>query len=251
MEDLLTAQSLIGLLTLLLMEIVLGIDNIVFISILTGKLPPAQQPKARQLGLGLALVMRILLLLTVSWIIGLTEPLFTVFDQDISVRDLILIAGGLFLLAKATSEIHDRLESESGHASASVPPNFGAVIFQIILLDAVFSIDSILTAVGMVRDVEIMIVAVIGAIGVMLLAAGQISEFVNQHPTVKMLALSFLMLIGVMLIVEGLHQHIPRGYIYFAMGFSLFVEMLNLRVRAARQPVELHQPYVPEPQEGH
>jgi predicted tellurium resistance membrane protein TerC len=247
MEDLFTLQSLIGLLTLLLMEIVLGIDNIVFISILTGKLPKDQQPRARQLGLGLALVFRIVLLLMVSWIIGLTKPLFTILDQDISIRDLILIAGGLFLLAKATSEIHDRLEGETGHASAKVAPAFGAVIVQILLLDAVFSIDSILTAVGMVRDVEIMIIAVIGAIGVMLVASGRISEFVNNHPTVKMLALSFLMLIGMMLIVEGLHRHIPRGYIYFAMGFSLFVEMLNLRARGTPQkPVELHQPYTPD-----
>ncbi|NLX09721.1 MAG: TerC family protein [Chloroflexi bacterium] len=251
MEELLTPQAAIGFLTLLLMEIVLGIDNIVFISILTGKLPKKQQPRARQLGLGLALGFRIALLLAVSWIIGLTEPLFTIFEQGISVRDLILIGGGLFLLAKATSEIHDRLEGETGHASKGVPPSFGAVILQILLLDAVFSIDSILTAVGMVREVEIMILAVIGAIVVMLLASGRISDFVNNHPTVKMLALSFLLLIGVMLIVEGLHQHIPRGYIYFAMGFSLFVEMLNLRSRAHRQPVELHQPYAPEGQEVH
>jgi predicted tellurium resistance membrane protein TerC len=239
-------DALIGLLTLTFMEIILGIDNIIFISILAGKLPPDQQARARQLGLGLALGIRILLLLTVSWIAQLTEPWFTIMGLEISGRDLILAGGGLFLLAKATHEIHVRLEGETGHASAKVPPSFTAVIVQILLLDVVFSLDSVITAVGMVNEISVMILAVTIAIGIMLLSATRISDFVNQHPTVKMLALSFLLLIGFMLLLEGLHQHVPKGYIYFAIGFSVFVEMLNLRTRnkTAEQPVQLHEPYV-------
>jgi predicted tellurium resistance membrane protein TerC len=239
-------DALIGLVTLTFMEIVLGIDNIIFISILAGKLPAEQQARARQVGLGLALVIRILLLLTVSWIARLTEPWFTIMGMGISGRDLILLGGGLFLLAKATHEIHVRLEGETGHESAKVAPSFSAVIVQILLLDVVFSLDSVITAVGMVEDIMVMIIAVIIAISIMLLSATRISDFVNKHPTVKMLALSFLLLIGFMLMLEGLHQHVPKGYIYFAIGFSVFVEMLNLRMRGktTEQPVELHQPYV-------
>jgi predicted tellurium resistance membrane protein TerC len=235
----------IGLLTLTFMEIVLGIDNIIFISILAGKLPADQQARARQTGLALALVIRILLLLTVSWIARLTQPWFNIMGLDISGRDLILLGGGLFLLAKATHEIHVRLEGETGHESTKVAPSFNAVIAQILLLDVVFSLDSVITAVGMVEDIMVMVIAVIIAITIMLLSATRISDFVNKHPTVKMLALSFLLLIGFMLMLEGLHQHVPKGYIYFAIGFSVFVEMLNLRMRGkATAPVELHQPYV-------
>jgi predicted tellurium resistance membrane protein TerC len=235
----------IGLLTLTALEIVLGIDNLVFISILASKLPENQQARARQVGLSLALVTRILLLLTISWIIGLTAPLFSVMGQEISGRDLILIAGGIFLLYKATREIHERLEGETGHASAKVAPSFSAVIIQILLLDVVFSLDSVITAVGMVDEIMVMVLAVTIAIGIMLVSAGGISDFVNRHPTVKMLALSFLLLIGFTILLEGFEFHVPKGYIYFAMGFSVFVEMLNLRAkqRNARQPVELHQPY--------
>ncbi|MFO7320901.1 MAG: TerC family protein [Chloroflexota bacterium] len=248
MDWLLSPDALIGLLTLAIMEIVLGIDNIVFISILAGKLPEGQQGRARQLGLLLALGTRIALLLAVSWIVQLTEPWFTVLGQEISGRDLILLLGGVFLIYKATREIHDRLEGETGHASAVVAPSFAAVIVQILLLDVVFSLDSVITAVGMVNEIGVMILAVIIAVGIMLLSAGRISAFVNRHPTVKMLALSFLLLIGFMLVLEGLHQHVPKGYIYFAIGFSIFVEMLNLRVRAkpSQPPVQLHEPYAPE-----
>lgn len=247
MDWLSNPDAWIGLLTLTAMEVVLGVDNVVFISILAGKLPADQQVRARQIGLGLALGTRILLLLSISWIIGLTDTLFTVADTDISGRDLVLIAGGLFLIAKATHEIHTRLEGETGHASAKVAPAFAAVIFQIVLLDIVFSLDSVITAVGMVKEIGVMILAVIIAIGIMLVSAGSISDFVNKHPTVKMLALSFLLLIGLMLLVEGLHQHIPKGYIYFAIAFSVFVEMLNLRTRGkkAEPPVQLHEPYAP------
>jgi predicted tellurium resistance membrane protein TerC len=234
--DFLTADIIVGFLTLLALEIVLGIDNIVFLSILAGKLPVAQQKRARQVGLGLALIMRIGLLLTLSAIIKLVEPLFTVFGQDISGRDLILLVGGLFLIGKSTYEIHDKLEGHEGHASAKAAASFVSVIIQIGLLDIVFSLDSVITAVGMVDEVYVMIAAVIAAIGVMLLAAGAVSGFVDKHPTVKILALSFLLLIGLSLIVEGLHRHIPKGYIYFAMGFSLFVEAINLR--AARKRAE-------------
>ena len=248
MDWLTDPQVWIALGTLTFLEIVLGVDNIIFISILSGKLPPAQQPRARRLGLLGALVMRVLLLLSLAWIIRLTEPWFTIAGQAISGRDLILIFGGLFLLAKATYEIHDKLEGDEGHASRRVHASFVTVIIQIMLLDIVFSLDSVITAVGMADDFGVMVAAVVIAVGVMMLAAGAISDFVEKHPTVKMLALSFLLLIGLSLIAEGFHQHIPKGYIYFAMGFSVFVEMINLRVRAMRHataeaPVELRKRY--------
>jgi predicted tellurium resistance membrane protein TerC len=236
---------LIALATLTLLEVVLGVDNVIFISILAGKLPANQQDRARRLGLLAAMVMRILLLFSLAWIIRLTEPLFSVVGQDISGRDLILLGGGLFLLGKATLEIHEKLEGEEGHGSAKVYPTFGAVILQIMLLDIVFSLDSVITAVGMADELVIMVAAVIVAVGIMMLSAGTISEFVSRHPTVKMLALSFLMLIGLSLVGEGLDLHIPKGYIYFAMGFSIFVEMINLRLRQGT-PVKLRQSYVPE-----
>jgi predicted tellurium resistance membrane protein TerC len=244
-----TAEALIALVTLTVLEVVLGIDNVIFISILAGKLPHSQQNRARQLGLGLAMGTRILLLASLAWIARLTDPLFTVLDVHISGRDLILIAGGLFLLAKATREIHDKLEGGEGHASAKVAASFTSVIIQILLLDVVFSLDSVITAVGMAQDLWVMIAAVVIAVGIMLVAAGSISDFVNRHPTVKMLALSFLLLIGLSLLVDGLHQHIPKGYIYFAMGFSVFVEMLNLRLRTPKKPapVQLHEPYTAKP----
>jgi len=232
--------------TLTVLEIVLGIDNIIFISILSGKLPAEQQNRARLVGLGLAMVMRILLLLVLSWIIKLTAPLFVVLSQEISGRDLILIVGGLFLVAKSTFEIHEKLEGDHGDAEKRIPPSFGAVIFQILLLDIVFSLDSVITAVGMVDHVEVMIAAVVVAVGFMMLFAGPISRFVERHPTVKMLALSFLLLIGVTLIAEGFEQHISKGYIYFAMAFSVMVEMLNLKLRSnAAKPVRLHTRYAP------
>jgi predicted tellurium resistance membrane protein TerC len=234
----------IALATLLALEIVLGVDNIVFISILAGKLPEADRKRARTMGLSLALITRILLLLSISWVIGLTEPLFPVFGHEISGRDIILIVGGLFLIAKSTHEMHQRLEGEEGESSARAPASFKGVIVQILLLDIVFSLDSVITAVGMADDVEIMIAAVILAMGVMLAAAGTIAGFVERHPTVKMLALAFLLLIGTTLIAEGIDQHIPKGYIYFAMAFSLFVETLNLRAsKAATKPIHLREPY--------
>jgi predicted tellurium resistance membrane protein TerC len=239
-------QAWIGLATLTLLEIVLGIDNIVFISILTGKLSAAQQPLARRLGLGMAMLGRIALLFSISWVIRLTDPLFTFLGQEISGRDLVLILGGLFLLAKSTHEIHDKLEGDEGHASVRVRPSFTSVIVQIFVLDLVFSLDSVITAVGMVPQLGVMVTAVIVAVAVMMAFAGTISDFVHRHPTVKMLALSFLLLIGVLLVAEGFDQHIPKGYVYFAMAFSLFVEMLNLRMRAKTAPVELHQRYAPE-----
>jgi predicted tellurium resistance membrane protein TerC len=246
MDALLTADGLLALSTLTFLEIILGVDNVIFISILSSKLPADVQARARRTGLAAAMVMRILLLLSIAWIIRLTAPLFHVFDRGISGRDLILIGGGLFLLAKATIEIHDRLEGEEGHGSARVAPSFAAVIVQIMLLDIVFSLDSVITAVGMADDVSVMITAVVLAVGVMMFSAGPISAFVNRHPTVKVLALSFLLLIGVSLVADGLGMHVPKGYIYFAMGFSVFVEMINLRVRGKAAPVKLHQAYVSE-----
>lgn len=226
------------------LEIVLGIDNVVFISILAGKLPKDQQARARTVGLSLALFTRLLLLLSLSWVIGLTSPLFTIFGQELSGRDLILILGGLFLIGKSTYEIHDRLEGETGHAAKSAAASFGGVIVQILILDMVFSLDSVITAVGMVNKLGVMVAAVTVAVGVMLLAAGAISKFVEGHPTVKMLALSFLLLIGLALLADGFDRHIPKGYIYFAMSFSLFVELLNLRIRSKRaDPVHLHSRY--------
>lgn len=243
MFEIFTADALVALLTLTVMEIVLGIDNIVFISILTGKLPEEQRPRARVIGLGAAMVSRIALLFAISWVIGLTAPLFSVFGMQISGRDLILVGGGLFLLWKATTEIHHRLEGESDENSTpAVAPTFGAVIVQVLLLDVVFSLDSVITAVGMADDLWVMVTAVIIAVIVMMLGATPISNFVERHPTVKMLALSFLLLIGVSLVAEGFGQHIPKGYIYFAMAFSVLVEVLNLRVAATkkeRKPVKL------------
>ncbi|HXG59328.1 MAG TPA: TerC family protein [Thermoanaerobaculia bacterium] len=236
-------QAWIALLTLTVLEIVLGIDNVIFISILSGKLPAGQQKRARTVGLMLALIMRILLLLSIVWIVRLTAPLFSVFGNEISGRDLILLGGGLFLLAKATHEIHDKLEGEEGQKVARVAPSFASVIVQIALLDIVFSLDSVITAVGMAQHLAVMIIAVIVAVGIMLVSAGTIGDFVNRHPTVKMLALSFLLLIGMALIAEGFDFHIPKGYIYFAMGFSVFVEMLNIRLRRVSKPVKLHDPY--------
>ena len=247
MDWLTNPEIWIALATLTALEIVLGIDNIVFIAILAGKLPPALQDRARKIGLGLAMITRILLLLALAWVIGLTAPLFEVLGQEISGRDLILIAGGLFLLAKSTHEIHQKLEGETGHSSQKVYPTFQAVIIQILLLDVVFSLDSVITAVGMVRQIGVMIAAVVIAVGFMLVFARAISAFVERHPTIKMLALSFLVMIGVILIAEGFDQHISKGYIYFAMGFSVFVEMLNLKVRGtAAQPVKFREPYAPE-----
>jgi predicted tellurium resistance membrane protein TerC len=243
MDAFLTSEGLLALLTLTFLEVILGVDNVIFISILSGRLPVAQQLKARRAGLLAAMAMRLVLLMSIAWIIRLTAPLFTVLGQEISGRDLILIGGGLFLLAKATLEIHDRLEGEEGHASARVAPSFGAVIAQIMLLDIVFSLDSVITAVGMANDLAIMITAVVLAVAIMMMSAEGISGFVNRHPTVKVLALSFLLLIGLSLVGDGLEMHIPKGYIYFAMGFSIFVEMINLRVRGAAHPVRLHQRY--------
>ncbi len=238
-------QAWIALGTLTALEIVLGIDNVVFISILSGKLPADQQEKARRIGLLLAMVMRIALLLSITWIMGLTKPLFGLFGHDFSGRDLILIVGGLFLLAKSTHELHQKLEGDQGHASAKVRPSLRSVLIQIILLDVVFSLDSVITAVGMAKDIMVMIIAVIIAVGFMMVFAGPIGRFVEQHPTVKVLALSFLLLIGVTLIADGMGRHIPKGYIYFAMAFSVFVEFINLRLRKAHTaPVKLHEAYV-------
>ena len=238
-----SAEGWIALATLTILEIVLGIDNIVFISILAEKLRLEDRARARKIGLSLAMFIRIALLWSITWVMRLTTPWFVIIGTEISGRDLILIVGGLFLIAKSTHEIHDKLEGEEGHGSAKVAASFVGIIIQILLLDIVFSLDSVITAVGMAEDLAVMVLAVIIAVGVMLVSAGTISNFVERHPTVKMLALSFLLLIGVSLIGEGLDQHIPKGYIYFAMAFSIFVEMINLRVRAKSKPVHLHQPY--------
>jgi predicted tellurium resistance membrane protein TerC len=243
MDAFLTSSGLVALITLTFLEIVLGVDNVIFISILSSKLPGSQQARARRLGLLAAMGTRILLLFSIVWIIRLTAPFFYILGRPVSGRDLILVGGGLFLLAKATIEIHERLEGEEGHSSARVRPSFAAVIIQIVVLDVVFSLDSVITAVGMADEITIMITAVILAVAVMMFSAGPISSFVNRHPTVKVLALSFLLLIGVSLIGEGLGLHIPKGYIYFAMAFSAFVEMINLRVRRITAPVHLHEPY--------
>src|SRR6185503_13090998 len=241
-------EAWISLVTLTLLEIVLGIDNIVFIAILAGKLPENQQKKARQLGLTLALGTRILLLCGLAWMVGLTRPLFTLplfgHEWGLSGRDLILLIGGLFLLYKSTREIHEKLEGDDGEKSRRVSPSFVSVIVQILLLDIVFSLDSVITAVGMANHLPVMIIAVILAVGFMLLMGGKISGFVEKHPTIKMLALSFLLLIGVALVAESFHREIPKGYIYFAMAFSVAVEILNLKMRSKKpKAVELHQPY--------
>lgn len=246
MEWLTQPETWIALITLIVLELVLGVDNIIFISILAGKLPQDQQKSARSTGIALAVVTRILLLLSLRWIIGLDEPFTTLpwFNIGISGHDVILIAGGLFLLWKSTHEIHQKLEGVEGESSAKVAGSFWSVIIQIMLLDIVFSLDSVITAVGMVDELAIMIAAVIIAAGVMIFTAGPISRFVEEHPTIKMLALSFLLMIGFTLIAEGFHQHIPKGYIYFAMAFSVGVELLNLRLRKrAMQPVNLREAY--------
>jgi predicted tellurium resistance membrane protein TerC len=244
MEWLTDPQTWAALLTLTALEIVLGVDNVVFISILAGKLPQTEQPRARTVGLALAMLTRIALLFSISWIIRLTAPLFTVVGQEISGRDLILIIGGLFLLGKSTHEIHAKLEGEEGHGAASGKSSFTSVIVQILLLDVVFSLDSVITAVGMADNLAVMIAAVVLAVLFMMVFAGPISQFVERHPTIKMLALSFLLLIGVTLIADGLDRHIPKGYIYFAMAFSVFVEMLNLKLRRPHtMPVKLHGSY--------
>lgn len=242
-------ESWVALITLVVLELVLGVDNVIFISILAGKLPMEQRDRARMTGIAMAVITRILLLLSLSWIISLEEPLFNLplMNIGISGHDLILIAGGLFLLWKSVNEIHDKLEGVEGYASSRVYASFWSVIVQIMLLDIVFSLDSVITAVGMVDILMIMIIAVIVAAGVMIFASGPIGHFVEEHPTVKMLALAFLLLIGFTLIVEGVHYDIPKGYVYFAMGFSIFVELLNLRLRArAAEPVNLREPYVAE-----
>jgi predicted tellurium resistance membrane protein TerC len=246
MEWILDPEIWIALLTLTSLEIVLGIDNLVFISILSGKLPKEQQGRASQLGLALALITRILFLLSISWITRLTNPFFTlpILEQAVSGKDLILFAGGLFLIGKSTFEIHDKLEGKEDQVEAKVKPQLLNIVIQIMILDVVFSLDSVITAIGMVENVAIMITAIIIAIIIMVLSVNGISRFVEEHPTIKMLALSFLLLIGFSLVVEGLHQEIPKGYIYFAMGFSVFVEILNLRLRTqAAKPVHLHEPY--------
>lgn len=246
-------EAWIAFFTLVSLELVLGVDNVIFISILASKLPAQDQQRARTTGIALAVITRILLLLSLSWIISLEEALFYIpwFDGQplgISGRDLILIAGGLFLLWKSTREIHDKLEGTQGHASAKVGATFASVIIQIMLLDIVFSLDSVITAVGMVDELPIMITAVLVAALAMIFTAGSISKFVDEHPTIKILALSFLLLIGFTLVVEGLNQHIPKGYVYFAMGFSVMVEFLNLRVRQkSAEPIHLRAAYVEEP----
>lgn len=244
MEWMTSPELWVAFATLLLLEIVLGIDNVIFISILAGRLPEEQRRRAQVVGLSLALVTRLILLASLAWVIGLTAPLFTVWGQEISGRDLILLLGGLFLLGKATFEIHEQLEGAE-HAKERKAVSFASVIAQILVLDVVFSLDSVITAVGMVDELGIMVAAVVVAMVVMLFSAKAISEFVNRHPTVKMLALSFLLLIGGSLIAEGLDQHIPKGYVYGPIAFSVFVEFLNLRMRARRsKPVELHGTYV-------
>jgi len=246
MESLTTPELWVALLTLTVLEIVLGIDNIIFISILAGKLPPAQQARARTIGLALAMITRIGLLFSLTWILRLTAPWFSVLGQEISGRDIILITGGLFLIAKSTYEIHNKLEGEEGGSSRAVVSSFANVVVQIVLLDIVFSLDSVITAVGMTNQLGIMITAVIIAVICMMVFAGRLNDFVHKHPTIKMLALSFLLLIGVSLIAEGFDQHISKGYIYFAMAFSVFVEMLNLRVRRRVAPVRLREAYTRE-----
>ncbi len=246
-ELLLSPEIWIAFFTLTALELVLGIDNIIFISILVDKLPKEKQELARRLGLFMAMFMRIGLLLLLSWIVGLTEPVFSVLGFDISGRDLILISGGLFLIWKSTGEVHQLLEGEEGGESRKVASSFVGVILQIMVIDLVFSLDSIITAVGMVSEVAVMIAAVVASVGLMMLFAGAIGRFVSDHPTIKMLALSFLVVVGVVLIADGFGHHVPKGYIYFAMAFSIGVEMLNIRMRKkTAKPVDLHEPYVRE-----
>lgn len=245
MEIFLESSTYVSLITLTFLEIVLGIDNIIFISILTGRLPKEQQEKGRIIGLSLAIVFRIILLLFIFWIVGLVEPLFTVFGWPISGRDLILIAGGLFLMAKSTTEIHEKLQGaeETAKDASKKTVTFSSVIIQIILLDIVFSFDSVITAVGLVSHISIMIIAVLLSLGVMLIFANKVSDFIHKHPTMKMLALSFLLMIGLLLFVEGFHVEVPKGYVYFAMAFAFVVELLNLRLRKKSEPVELKEKY--------
>jgi predicted tellurium resistance membrane protein TerC len=243
-----TPEAWIALATLTALEIVLGVDNIIFISILVGRLPARQRDLARRLGLGLAMVARLGLLFSIAWVMGLTEPWFAVLGEEISGRDVILIVGGLFLLAKSTHEIHNALEGESGGHGGVAAASFGAVLAQIAVLDIVFSLDSVITAVGLVDHVSIMAIAIVLAVGVMLLAAKAIGEFVDAHPTIKMLALSFLILVGVTLMAEGFDVHVPKGYIYFAMAFSIGVEMLNMRIRRRREPMALRKRMVESPE---
>jgi len=247
MEIFLDPQAIIALITLTALEIILGIDNIIFISILAGKLPKQQQKKARIIGLGLAMITRIGLLFSLTWMMRLTSPLFSVIGHDISGRDLILILGGLFLLGKSTLEIHEKLEGEEGEASTRAAASFAGILIQIMFLDIIFSLDSIITAIGMARQLPIMVAAVVIAVGFMMLFSGAVSAFIDRNPTIKILALSFLILIGVALIGDGLGMHIPKGYVYFAMAFSVGVEMLNIKIRGrGKHPVKLHQPYVDE-----
>lgn len=241
MESILSLDGLISFSSLVLMEIVLGVDNIIFISILTGRLPAGQQEKARLIGISLALLIRIALLFLLTWLIGLNKPLFSVFQFEFTGRDLIMIAGGLFLIYKSTTEVHQKLEGEEESDASKATLTFGAAIVQIILLDLVFSFDSILTAIGLVQNVTVMVFAVVIAMVVMLISANKISEFIHKHPTIKMLALSFLLMIGILLLVEGFHVHVPKGYVYFAIFFSLVVEILNIKVRKRTQPVHLKQ----------
>lgn len=243
LELLSSPEAWISFATLFALELVLGVDNIVFISILCGKLPQEQRNKARLIGISLAVITRIILLMSLAWIMSLTNPLFEVFGKSVSGRDLILIIGGLFLLGKSTFEIHHKLEGEDGEQDKRIVTSFGKVIFQILLLDIVFSLDSVITAVGMVEHKSIMVAAILASTGVMILSAKAISDFVDQHPTIKMLALSFLILIGVTLIADGIGHHIPKGYIYFSMAFSLGVELLNLKLKKQQHKVKLHEPF--------
>ncbi len=244
-------EAWIALVTLILLEIVLGIDNIVFISILSDRLPPAQRPRARQLGLAVAMITRILLLLSLAWMARLTTPLISIMNFDISGRDLILLAGGLFLLVKATLEIYDKLEGEEGERDAKAMGGFTAVIIQIGIMDIIFSLDSVITAVGMSDHIPVMVIAVVAAVLFMMVAVNPVSDFIDHHPSVKILALSFLIMIGMVLVAEGLSFHVPKGYVYFAMAFSVFVEMVNIRIKGARAvaPVELRQPYTERPRD--
>jgi predicted tellurium resistance membrane protein TerC len=247
LELLRSPEAWLAFVTLTVLELVLGIDNVIFIAILVDKLPHEMRERARKLGLLIAMLMRVALLFGISWIVGATAPLFTIIGNEISGRDLILMGGGLFLLYKSTKEMHQLLEGEEGHESKAVKATFNAVLVQIVIIDIVFSFDSIITAVGMAKDIAVMIAAVIAAVGLMMVFAGGISKFVSAHPTVKMLALSFLFVIGVMLIADAFDHHVPKGYIYFAMAFSVVVEMLNIRMRKkSAKPVNLHEPYAPE-----